>query len=315
MSPVRLTLCNHLSGHAAAESTLGVDHLQKFILDCLDYPHWVQNRAQLGSDLKDLVEKHADPELFAMTQTDSFRWPQTLQVMELEQTEDFHFAVQKHLESELGSTPIRYIFDTSLKKLLALVLHASGELEIRFFDRKFLIWQGELRPLKADRRLQFNSDLELKNGVQQRVEIAPYITAQFVSENDQLTGSVIRGYIFQKLLELKGDPIESAPKIFYFLRKIENHFLKRDSNPFYLGLVAELEKHIQLLRLGDEQAQQLSADLAARAQNALEYVFGSDKLLALLIKDLHNTLNQTQVAHESQNSPPNFSRSIEQTAL
>jgi hypothetical protein len=88
---------------------------------------------------------------------------------------------------------------------------------------------------------------------------------------------------------------------------MEGHFLKKESNPFFVGLVAELEKHIQLLRLGDQGAVAESADLVARAQNALEYVFGSDKLLSLLIRDLQNTLNQAQV--------PYGSRPIEQTSL
>ncbi|MEI7974155.1 MAG: hypothetical protein WCH11_07295, partial [Bdellovibrio sp.] len=122
LSPVRLTLFNHLVGDADLESSLGTEHLQNFVLDCLDYPHWLQNRTQLGQDLRDLVERNLSPDPAASI-LQGLRWPQSLQVIEIEHPDEFQACVQKSIEFDLGKIPCRYIYDSGLKKILALILH------------------------------------------------------------------------------------------------------------------------------------------------------------------------------------------------
>lgn len=307
MSPVRLTLYNYLVGQAASEDPVTGHLIQGFLDDCLDYPHWYQHRSQLAQDVKEILKKCLSEEDEFKCKLSAIHWPNKLQVVELEFNEDLQAVVHSYMARQNGP-PFRLIQDQQLKKLLALVLHPNGDLEIQFFDRKFLVRDGELRPLKSDRVLVFNSSLDLQSGVVQKADIAPYVTARFISrpqeKDEYLTGSVVRGYIFQRFHDLDNQRIEGFPKLFYFLKRIESHFLRRESNPFYIALTTDIERCVQLLRIGDGAAISRAPELILRSQNACEYVFTSDKLLELLLKDLRNTYQKAESQSETEPCHP-----------
>ncbi len=293
MSPVRLTFFNYLQNSHDLEEVFDSETIQNFIYDCLDYPHWYQQKSQLTHDLKETLEnflavqnQDSTPEL----DLNQIQWPKDIQLFELENLNDLADSVNSYLTFNRAPTEkFRIIFDPLPKRMLAISLDDNRGLKLQVFDRKFIIRQGHLEPLRRDLCVHYNPDFDLQEDQTQKVEVAPYVTARFKMHAGLISGGIVRGYIFQKLYEMKQDQLFSFQKLFYTLKRCEHFFIKKDTNPFYHELTHMVEKCIQMIKVGDTQALQNSSDVIAKVQSALEYVFVGDKLLTLLLKDLQNT--------------------------
>jgi hypothetical protein len=282
-NPARQTFLNFLSHLTDHDEAISSEHLETFFCTCLDYAHWQQNRKQLTEEIRDLLGNRID--------FSDLKWPDETQIIELESTADLTDALQIYLNLHYKKgEKYRLILEPD-KKVMAVILNADHSITIRSFDRKMVIRHGQLEPLKKDFCLHYTADLELDPARIQKLELAPFVTAQFRAGTEALKGSLIRGYLCQKFFELEGENIASYPKLFYAIKRVEKHFIHRQTDPFYQQTISNLEKTIQSVRLGDPEAIESSMDVLAQAQNALDYVFADDKLLGLLIRDLQHTLS------------------------
>lgn len=282
-NPARLTFLNFLSSLADEESLVTTELLESFFSNCMDYAHWLQNRTQLSQEIRELLTDHLD--------LTGLKWPEEMQIIELDQLSDLTDALQLFLNSIYKKGEKYRLIIEPDKKILAIVLNPDQSITVRSFDRKMMIRHGQLEPLKKDFALYYTPDLELDPNRVQQMEIAPFVIAQFQTGQDAVTGSLVRGYLCQKFFDLKGENIAAYPKLFYAIKRLEKNFINRQTDPFYQQTISALEKTIENVRLGDEDAIESSMDVLAQAQNALEYVFGGDKLLSLLIRDLQHTLS------------------------
>jgi len=283
-TPARLTFYHYLSNLAEPETLVTTELLESFFATCLDYAHWQQNRGQLSQEIREFLQDHMDLE--------GIKWPEETQVVELESVSDFTDALQAYLNTVYKKGEKYRLIVEADKRILAVVLNADHSICVRTFDRKMMIRHGQLEPLKKDLALYYTPDLELDPTHTHRVEIAPFVVAQFQLGSEGLQGSLVRGYLCQKFFALQGENIASYPKLFYTIKKTEQYFINRQTDPFYQQIVSGLERTIENVRLGDPEAIQESMDVLAQAQNAIDYVFTSDKLLNLLVRDLQHTLAQ-----------------------
>ena len=285
LSPALLTFHNYLQHLCEPQEPWSPAILTHFFNDCLLYPHWQQNRASLNKDILESLQQ-----LSLIEKTDfglsAVQWPDEMQVIEIETAKNFSDAVNAYLtfQYQKNGSKFRLVLDGD-KMIYAIVLHNDRSLSVRQFDRKFTLREGNLVPLRTDLEVHFNSDLDLETEVPQKIEIAPFVTCRFIHLGDSTDATLVRGYIFQKFHEFKSAPLESYPRLFYTLKRVEQFFLRRDSNPFYLSLTQMLERTVNLLKLGDFVDPIQLTELQVRAQNALEYVFDDDKLLGLLLRD------------------------------
>ncbi len=272
------------------EDLLTPELLSQFFQECLEYPHWQQQRKPLSEEVRHFLEAIClqQDELFNFSEV---LWPTRIQIIEIEQLPDWTDAVSSYLTAQYRTQEkFRLIHDESTQKLIALVLKNNGELSVRQFNRKFFIRDGALIPLREDLELHYSSHLELRNDVPQKIETAPFTTARFLVQNQQLFGTIARGYFFQKMNSFSGIELTSTPKLFYTIRRLEQHFIKRESDPFYQATVDSTEHCVRMLKIGDDEYIQKAPDVLSHAQNALEYVFIGDKLLSLLVRDLQYTM-------------------------
>jgi hypothetical protein len=107
---------------------------------------------------------------------------------------------------------------------------------------------------------------------------------------DGLAGAVFRGHSFQLQHSFIQAQASQLPNLFWALKRAEQHFLSRESDPFYQNLLTTIEAATLSIRIGEVGSTEKGVDAMAQAQNALESVFVGDKLLALLIRDLQHTL-------------------------
>lgn len=290
-SPTRLTLYNFLNHFYRAEQPLTAPILNTFFSHALEYPHWQQNRSSLGRETQQLLEnlmmnlEHASAHTFQM---DMVRWPQDMQIVELENFQDFteavhHFLTQKFTQGE----KFRLISDQQ-KRLLAVILNKDQSIQVRSFDRKMTIRQGQLEPLRLDMALHYNAKLELISDLPQKLELSPYTCAQFEIVQGEVVGSAVRGYLFQKYQDFRGGPLRNHAKLFYSIKRIEQFYIDRRSDPFYSELMESIERASNFLKMGVPEGLEQAPQVIAQAEAALEQVFVGDKLLSLLVRDLQN---------------------------
>lgn len=288
LKPIEQTFLNYLTYHLEPFSIVTSDTLDNFFRLCLEYPHWQQNRALLGQEIREFFQGQ-NSEQALLEDLDQVKWPENTQVIEIENKADLTDAIQGYLNS-IYKKGEKYRLVVDQDKIFALILKPDFSVSVQFFDRKMVIHHGHLEPLRKDLCLHYTKDLELDSEKLQKIEVAPYAVAQFRAENGLLSGCLIRGYTLQKTFEFKDSPMESFPKLFYSLKRAEQHFLSRESDPFYQQLLQSLESAIQALNESQMDSIQLATDTMAKTQNALEFVFTGDRVLSLLLRDLQHTL-------------------------
>lgn len=288
-SPARLAFYNWLRGFSTPDEPLGRDLLERFFWDAMDYPHWTGNRNQLGGEIRFLIEQF---NRFYQQKFDlsGLRFPETLQILELEHAQDIIEALTCHLNQTVSPDDKFRLIPDQNKRFTAVILRGDRSLEVRSYDRKFTLRGGILEPLRRDLALFYTSELELSPGHQHKLEIAPYITAQFTVEDDRVQGVALRGFVFQRMMEFKGENLRDLPRLHMPLRRLEQFFIDRRSDREYQDLIQKLERTCALVQAGDPEARRWAPAILAQAETALEQVYGGDRLLALLARDLRHTL-------------------------
>lgn len=284
-TPARLAFFNFLKGFYSPDAELTVDVLNTFFEYSLDYPHWASNKTQLDHETRYLLEnfnKYFELN-FDLT---GVRFPLATQIIEIESLKEHLAVARRYCESVLPKdTQHRLLLDQN-KKVLLIALHADRSLEIQSFDKKFTLKDGVLEPLRKGLALHYDHHLELKENLLQRIEIAPFLTAQFQINKGLATGQVLRGYVFQRYLEFKNQKLDELTKVYFPIKRIEQFFIKRTSDSYYQHLIQQIERTLSLLQEGDPDAIAGCALILNKSEIALEQIYLGDKLLTLLVRDL-----------------------------
>lgn len=289
-TPARLAFFNWLRGFTSPDEPLTRELFEHFFRDCLDYPHWASNKNQMGHEVRYLIDNFNS--FFQQKfDTTGLRFPETLQVLEIENNQDVVETLTCHLNQTIGpEDKFRLLVDQN-KKFIAIVLREDRSLEVRVYDRKFTLRGGILEPLRPDLAVFYTPELELSPKHVHKIEIAPYITARFTVENGRVRGAALRGFMFQKLIEMKGEPLSDHPRLLLPLRRLEQHFIDRRSDKDYQDLIQKLERTRALVQAGDAEARRWAPAILTQAETAVEQIYTGDRLLALLTRDLRHTLS------------------------
>jgi hypothetical protein len=298
-TPTRLSFFNFLKGFPHPEDVLTPELIERFFLYCMDYPHWASNKQQLGHEVQFLLENFNS---FYQQKFDlsSIRFPQHMQLIEIEHQADFIDAVSSYVKTMCGDSDKFRILPDQNKRIVAILLREDKTLEVRTYDRKFTIRNGVMEPLRKDLVLYYTDNLELSPHHVHRIEVAPYLTAQFQITGDKVSGALLRGYVFQKLQEMKNEPLAEQTRLLFPIKRLEQFFVDRRTDPYYQELINELERTCALVQQGDAQALKWSNIVLSKADAALDNVFLGDKLMTLLARDLRHALHET--AHKNLSS-------------
>ncbi len=100
-TPARLTFFNYIKNLCDPEASLTPDLIDQFFLSALDYAHWYSHRNQLGHEVELLLEnfnsyfQNQFPIHFV-------RFPQTNQIIDIEQNQDWQDVVTEFLRRHCG---------------------------------------------------------------------------------------------------------------------------------------------------------------------------------------------------------------------
>lgn len=290
-TPTRLSFYNFLRGFPHPDEALTQELIETFFNYCMDYPHWASNKQQLGHEVQFLLENFNS---FHQEKIDlaPIRFPQHMQMIEIEHFSDLIDAVSSYVKTICADGEKFRILPDQNKRAIAIILRADKGLEVRCYDRKFTIREGLLEPLRKDLALYYTPELELSSHHTHKIEIAPYITAQFRIVKNMVSGSLLRGYVFQKLQELSDEPLQTQTRLLFPIKRLEQFFVDRRTDPYYNDLVSQLERTCALIQQGDAEALKWSSEMLSKAETAVDNVYMGDKLMTLLMRDLRHAIGE-----------------------
>lgn len=305
-TPARLAFYNFLRHFQFFRDELNPQILNAFFSYALDYPHWESNKVSLGKEVQLLMESYVR---FSKKQFDfnQVHFPQSIQVVEIQSQSDLIDVTHTYARHTLLPEERFRIIPDQGRRVLLVILKEDHSVDVYTFDKKFVIRNGLLEPLRTDLKLSYNSRLELKENVIHRIEVAPYLMAQFTMHQGRPQGCLLRGYVFQKYQELKNHLLEEQTKVFYPLKKLEQLYIDRQSDPFYLDLIGHLSEVIQHFQYSEKETfpDKMAKKALERAELALKEVFLDDKTLAGLIKDLQQLMLKAANASDSSTGASN----------
>ncbi len=282
---------NYLMCQPSEDLLLDSDSINKFFFEALMYPHWQQNSLSLTKEIKSLLEELNSRKPFSLNWEDII-WPNKVQVFNLKHTEQINDVLQAYY-NDLKVPEYKLINDTKFGLHYCIILQPNREMIVHQHNSSFWLQHGKMEPLKKH-TLYYTDDLELDPTRLHTIEIAPFTTAQWT---EIFQGSIYKGYMFEKVQTIRG---RTPLRLFHSIKRAEQFFLSRKSDPFYEKTTRDIEKSIQLIKIKDPQAQFYASQVLAEAQNALECVFVDDKILELLIRDLshHVQINDENLNQE-----------------
>ena len=300
----RLSFYQYLKNLCDATELVNAELVNRFYVRALGFTHWQENKAALFNETEAALQHFQDtagqvlPLQGLMRATD-------LQVIAVENLRNLEVIVQKHLEST--STPydrVRVLREGD-SRVIAITLQGDRSLKITSYPRALILSEGVLAPLHTENSLYYTPDLQMSPLMIQQIEVGPHSSARFHTGVEGLRGSFVRGYTFQKFGSIDGGGLNRYPLLFYPLKRLEQFFVDRKSDPMYLELTSTLEKALEMLGQGVTPDTFRFAHAALeRGRLALDHIFPDDKFARLLINNLEKTLALVQASNPSYRPAP-----------
>lgn len=284
----RLCFYHFLKNLCDAAEPVNGELLNRFFSRALTFQHWQQNKAALFQEVNGILQHYQDATHKPLSISEMFR-PEDLQVVTAESARTLELVVNKYLE-RTSSPYDQYRAFPEGDRMVAIVLQGDRSIRVNAFPRTLAIRDGELIPLSQDFTLYYNSDLQLQPLMIQQIEIGPHTAARFRLMPEGIVGTITRGYTFQKYAALEGGLLHRYPVLFYPLKRLEQFFVNRKSDPMYIELTSLLEKALELMNEEHPEASKFAEAALERGRLALEHIFPDDKLVRLLINNLEKTL-------------------------
>ncbi len=294
-NPQRLAFYNFLKHYTLINEKLDHNTLNNFISWCLDFPHWAQNREAISRELRSIFSLYSK-QFNQYIDTRLVEFPENVQIFEIDNPDDLCATIEKYSADETPDLKKCKVYSDQGRRFVSVELLTDESLIVRSFNRKFILRQGRLTPLRTFINLHYKPELELKENCVQTLETAPYVMAQFTIQDGVCQGSILRGYMFQRFYEISQDKVFTQPRIFYPLKRMEQFFIDRQTDSYYIETTQLVEKANELLSNKDPKGSRWAQIALQRGEMALESVYLGDKLLGLLLKDLRHNLNQVATA-------------------
>lgn len=292
LSPITLTIKNYFQFLFRAEEELTASHVQSFFDHAMSYPHWQQHKREFSEDCYNLMTAFASehpPGAGDANFLSEIDWPEQIEVMDVTRTptalEVLHnFWTHRYRKKE-GQFRV---FEMGDGRFATVILHADHRVSVHQCNSQFLIRNGNLEPIQRNLVIHYTADLDLDPSAFHTLEVGPYVLCRFQANQGAVQGHIVRGYVFQNLQNLQGARIESHPRLFFALKRLETLFIRKESDPFYANLIENLERLVHWMRLGEPVNTVEVHEQYLRGQTALEEVFRGDKMLILLLRDLEH---------------------------
>lgn len=280
----RLCLYHYLIHHCDPDTPLTPQLFENFCRTALVHEHWQENSISLSQELQYILQHYNETYMLDYSMTD-FTFPDHWQVVNIKNSIEGIYIYEKWLEKNAPEGSQSRVIFTKDRQYLVLIKHPNDEVEVIHGSPAMLISKGELQPLSMDIRLNYDKDLRLIPNKTQYLKVDKHSYARFRLQHRKISGMIIRGYIFQNHQEPNGQ-INEYPQIYYPLKKVEQYYVDRKTDPDYQELVDALEKACELIKLNHPEARNFGTAALERGQSALDNIFVNDNVIQALVDQL-----------------------------
>ena len=284
----RLCFYHYLKNLCEAVEPVNSDLLNRFYSRALTFQYWQENKLHLFNETASILHHFQETTGEILPIHEAYR-PEDLQVVPVESLKTLELVVNKFLERTSSPYDQFRAFQEG-EKVVSIVLQGDRSLRVNVFPKTLAIREGELVPLCQDFALYYTSDLQIHHMTTQQLEIGPHTSTRFHLTPDGIQGVIVRGYTFQKYSTMDGGGLHRFPMLFYPLKRLEQFFVNRKSDPMYIELTGLLEKALELMNSEHPEGSKFAEAALERGRLALEHIFPDDKLVRLLINNLEKTL-------------------------
>lgn len=220
--------------------------------------------------------------------------PKKLQVLMVKEISDFKLIIENDLEpqKERGDQ-IRYV-QRGLDGILAVWLKHRGGLRILAYRPMAFIDGYTLRPLAPVTDLRYDLNLELSRFDRQLLEGPMMTSFYFQVEDNQIFGVRFQQSNFQKIEAFEIEHLTQKVDLFYQLKRLEQNYIRPESDPFYQELISLLEKSYQLISQGEPGARKLAEAALSKGRLAMKNIFPEDRYLLSLITNIEYWLVKSE---------------------
>ncbi|MDX9731335.1 MAG: hypothetical protein RBT63_06150 [Bdellovibrionales bacterium] len=291
----RLAFYHFLKNLCEPGEPLSTSVLDRFFRRALSHAHWAENKTALFDEVTSCLQhfsnQHGEP-----LPLPPFSSPSELQVLKAEDFKTVERIVEEWTQAHQGPTDQVKIIRDGDQKLVVCRLASDRSFSVHLFDRMLCIQDGRLSPLTDDMAVHYTSELSIDPYRPSQIEVAPHTIARFRAETISQSGSsgirglTARGFTFQKTASFDGADLYRYPLLLYPLKRVEQFFINRTTDPMYLELTSLLEKASDLLAQKHPEAVRFADAAIERGRLAFEQVFIDDRFMRLLLENLQRAL-------------------------
>ena len=285
----RLCLYHYLINLCEPHEQVNSELLNRFFCRALIFDHWQTNKLHLFQETQSLLRHFQEENQFNLDLVQLYQ-SDTIQAVPSESIHTLNIVVNRYYERILTPYDRFKTFVENQERVVAILLRADKSLQVTTYSKNLAIKDGELIPLCHDFTLFYTPELQLRPNVIQQIEVGTHMVARFRYDPHDIQGFLIRGYTFQKHSAMNGGGLHRNPVLFYPLKRMEQLFINRKTDPMYIELTELLEKALELLNSGHPEALKFASTAYERGKLALENIFQGDKLVRLLISNLEKTI-------------------------
>jgi hypothetical protein len=293
-NPARSTLFNFLKHIIEPTLPFSPAVIQTFYARVLQFDHWRNDPQSLSdtvrADLQGFLKQYGLPgEENAWR---ALRHPDTLQVVPLKVFQDLDDLVQaEHAARQKSGEELKTV-KISDTQIMALILSATGNLEVKVYPNQALVWGPRLRLMAPLTQLYYSSEFELMPHVRQVLEGSLMTVHSFHVDIEGVHGLITRGHGFQKFETFIRAKLSETQDLFHSLKKLERHFINPQSDPYYQEMVSRLERANRLLGRPSPDNLAEAERALNRGRLSLKNIFPNDRLLTLLVTHLDYGITQ-----------------------
>lgn len=275
----RSSFHNYLKNLCDEEDSFSIDTLDSFYDRAMSFHYWQENKQELGQTLM------ADLKQIDGAQVEGALHGHEIQWLQIEQSRDFDELIAS--ENQILKKRSEDIRTLPLDKgrLLRIRRASDHGIRVEVKNRLGFIEGSRLHLARPESQLLYTRELELKENTHQVIQLSPLKIARFQIQNEIVRGYIVQGTGFVKTEAISGH-LEDNPEVFFNLKRIEKLFINPHTDPYYMGLVSQLEKAIQLARSQHPDSATISHEILRKAETFAREAFTDDKRLTELISTL-----------------------------
>lgn len=281
----RMALYHYLLHVGPLRSPLSSQIISDFVEFALVHEHWQTHSQELQAEMELSLQRFSETYRVRFDWT-NILWPLENQVIKVKDPVQIELVLQNQ-ENRKGQK-LKF-FRNREEHVVAITHEESGSLQVEVFPNLLRLYRGQLFPLKSQ-SLIYDTHLNLEENRLQQIQADTHSYALFRKTEQGWEGKILRGYSLQSLMTIEGPEISRYPALFYPVKRLEQFFIHRRSDPMYLELVQTLEKSIQLIRDGHPEAIRYATACYERGRTAFEEIFPDDKLLGIALNSLEALL-------------------------